>query len=62
MYKKLNDFHNKNTTFKKVSPQTKINEDLKESLGDLFSKLYYIYKERYNEEKKWFKYKIHKEL
>ena len=51
MYKKLNDFHNKNTTFKKVSPQTKINEDLKESLGDLFSKLYYIYKERYNEEK-----------
>ena len=40
---------------KKVSPQTKKHEDLKEKVtnnaGDLFNELYYIFKERYKEEK-----------
>ena len=54
MHKKLNDFHKKFTKFKNVSPQTKANEDLKEkvldNVGDLFNELYYIYKDKYNEE------------
>ena len=53
--KKRNNFHKRFTGFKKVSPQTKNNEDLKtkglDNAGDLFNDLYYIYKERYEEEK-----------
>ena len=55
MHKKQNNFHIKFTRFKNVSRQTKNNEDLKakvlENNGDLFNELYYIYKERYEEEK-----------
>ena len=54
MHKKLNDFHKKFTKLKNVSPQTKTNENLKEkvldNVGDLFNELYYIYKDKYNEE------------
>ena len=55
MHRKLNDFHKKFTELKKFPSQTKENEDLKEkvldNVGDLFNELYYIYKERYKEEK-----------
>ena len=55
MYKRLQIFYTKFTGPKKVSPQTKHNKDLKEKVldkaGDLLNELYYIYKERYNEEK-----------
>ena len=41
--------------FKKINPQSKEKEDLKEKVkdnaGDLFDELYYIYKERHGEEK-----------
>ena len=54
MHKKLNDFHKKFTKFKNVSPQTKTNENLKEkvlgNIGDLYNELYYIYKDKCNEE------------
>ena len=54
IHKKLNDFHKKFTKLKNVSPQTKTNEDLKEkfsdNVGDLFNELYYIYKDKNNEE------------
>ena len=47
-------FIKKVTKLKNVSPQTKTNEDLKEkvldNVGDLFNELYYIYKDKYNEE------------
>ena len=40
---------------KKFNPQTKEEKDLKEKIkdnaGDIFNELYYIYKERYSEEK-----------
>ena len=52
MYKKLNDLKKK---FKAVNPQTNKNEVLKpkvlDNAGDLFNELYYIYKDRCNEEK-----------
>ena len=55
MHEKLNDFHKKFTGLKKLTPQTKENEDLKvkvlDNVGDLFNELYYTYKERYKEEK-----------
>ena len=55
MHEKLNDFHKKLTKFKNVNPQRKENEDLKAkvlgNVGGLFNDLYYIYKERYEEEK-----------
>ena len=54
MYKKLNAFHKKFTKLKNVITQTKTNENLKEkvldNVGNLFKELYYIYKDRYNEE------------
>ena len=54
MHKKLNDFHKKFTKLKNVSPQTKTSQDLKkkvfDNVGDLFNELYYIYKDKYNEE------------
>ena len=59
MHKKLNDFHKKFTIFKKLNPQTKekeyLEEKVKDNAGDLFIELYYIYKERYSEEKNWYK-------
>ena len=55
MHKKLNDFHKKFTKFKDFNPRAKENEDLKakvlDNVGDLFNDLYYIYKERYEEER-----------
>ena len=55
MHKRLNDFHKKCIKLKGVNPQTKANEDLKEKVldnaGDIFNELYYIYKEKYEEEK-----------
>ena len=66
MHKKLNDFHKKFTIFKKLNPQTKekeyLEEKVKDNAGDLFIELYYIYKERYSEEKTWLKYKRHREI
>ena len=54
MHKKLNDFHKEFAKLKNVSPQTKTNQNLKEkvlnNVGDLFNELYYIYKDKYNEE------------
>ena len=54
MYKKLNDFK-KNNTIKAVDPQTDENKVSKpkilDNVGDLFNELYYIYKNKYNEEK-----------
>ena len=55
MYKKLNDFLKKINRLKNVTPQTDENKVLKlnvlDDTGDVFNKLYYIYKDKYNEEK-----------
>ena len=53
MHKKLKNFHKKFNDLKNVTPQTKANKDKKvlENAGDLYNELYYIYKEKYNEEK-----------
>ena len=55
MYKRLNDFQKRFNKLKNVTPQTYENKDLQEKvlndIGDLFNELYYIYKDRYNEEK-----------
>ena len=55
MHKRLNDFHKKTIKFKGVDPQTEANEDLKakvlDNAGDIFNELYYIYKEKHEEEK-----------
>ena len=54
MHKKLKDFHKKLTKLKNVFPQTEANKNLKEkvsdNVGDLFNELYYIYKDKCNEE------------
>ena len=54
MYKKLNDLKKINK-LKAVDPQTNENKVLKpkvlDNVGDLFNELYYIYKDKYNEEK-----------
>ena len=55
MHKKLNDFKKRFNKLKAVDPQTDENKVLKpkvlDNVGDLFSELYYIYKNKYNEEK-----------
>ena len=55
MYKKLNDFKRRFNRLKTVNPQTDNNEVLKQKVlddvGYLFNKLYYIYKDKYSEEK-----------
>ena len=55
MYKKLNDFKNRFNKLNAVDPQTNENKVLKpkvlDNVGDLFNDLYYIYKDKYNEEK-----------
>ena len=55
MYKKLNDFNKKINKLKAVDPQTDENKVLQpkvlDNVGDLFNELYYIYKDKYNEEK-----------
>ena len=54
MHKKLKNFHKKITNLKNVAPRTEANKNRKEkvldSVGDLFCELYYIYKNKYNEE------------
>ena len=54
MYKKLNDFLKKFNKLKAVDPETNENIVLKpkslNNVGDLFNELYYIYKDKYNEE------------
>ena len=55
MYKKLNDFNKKINKLKAVDPQTDENKVLQpkvlDNVGDLFNELYYIYKDKYNEER-----------
>ena len=55
MHKRLNDFHKKIIKLKGVNPQTEANKDLKAKVLDnaeyIFNELYYIYKEKYEEEK-----------
>ena len=55
MHKKLNDFKKRFNKLKAVDPQTDENKVLKpkvlDNVGDLFNELYYIYKDKYNEEK-----------
>ena len=52
--KKLDNFHKIFTKLKKVIPQEDTNKNLKEKVldnaGDLCNELYYIYKDKYNEE------------
>ena len=55
MFKKLNDFKKRFNKLKTVDPQTNENKALRpkvlDNVGDLFNELYYIYKDKYNEEK-----------
>ena len=55
LHKRLNDFHKNFIKLKGVNPQTKANEDLKakvlDSAEDIVNEMYYIYKEKYEEEK-----------
>ena len=55
MNKRLNDFKKRFNRFKNINPQTDENKVLKpkvlDDAEDLFNKLYYIYKDKYNEEK-----------
>ena len=55
MHKKLNDFKKRFNKLKAVDPQTDENKVLKpkvlDNVRDLFNELYYIYKDKYNEEK-----------
>ena len=55
IFKKLNDFKKKFNKLKTVDPQTKENKVLKtkvlDNVGDLFNELYYVNKDKYNEEK-----------
>ena len=55
MHKKPNDFFKKINKLKTVDPQTDENKVLKPkgfgNVGDLFDELYYIYKDKYHEEK-----------
>ena len=55
MYKRLNDFKKIFNKLKIVNPQTDENKNLQkkvlDDVGDLFNELYYIYKDKYSEEK-----------
>ena len=55
MYKKQNDFKERFNKLKAVDPQTNENKVLKpkvlDNVRDLFNDPYYIYKDKYNEEK-----------
>ena len=55
IFKKLNDFKKKFNKLKTVDPQTKENKVLKtkvsDNVGDLFNELYYVNKDKYNQEK-----------
>ena len=55
MFKKLNDFKKRFNKLKTVNPQTDKNKELKskvlDNVGDFSNELYYVYKDKYNEEK-----------
>ena len=55
MHKKLNDFKKRFNKFKVVNSHSDENKVLQpkvlDNVGDLFNELYYIYKDKYNEEK-----------
>ena len=55
MYKRPNDFQKRFNKLKVINPQTDENKNLKKKVlndvVDLFNELYYIYKDKYNEEK-----------
>ena len=55
MYKKLNNLKKRFNKLKTVDPQTNEIKALKpkvlDNVGDFFNELYYIYKDKYNEEK-----------
>ena len=55
MYKRLTDCRKRLNKLKTVNPQTDANKVLREKVlddvGDLFIELYYIYKDKYNQEK-----------
>ena len=55
MFKKLNDIKKRFNKLKTVVPQTNENKVLNpkvlDNVGDLFNELYYVYKDKYNEEK-----------
>ena len=55
LFKKLNDFKKRFNKLKNVEPQENENKVLKpkvlDNVGDLFNELYYIYKDKYKEEK-----------
>ena len=55
MHKKLKNFHKKFTDLKNVTPRIGPDKNLEEKVlddaVDLFIDLYYIYKDKYNEEK-----------
>ena len=54
MHKTLKNFHKRFTNLKNVTPRTRDKENLKSKVlidaGDLYNDLYYIYKDKYNEE------------
>ena len=55
MFKKLNDFKKRFNKLKTVDQQTNENKVLKpkvlDNVGDLFNELYFVYKDKYNDEK-----------
>ena len=55
MYKRPNDFQKRFNKLKVINPQTDENKNLKKKVlndvVDLFNELYYVYKDKYNEEK-----------
>ena len=66
MQKRLHNFHKRFTKLKSVNPQIEANDDLKakvlDNVGDIFNELYYIYKEKYEEEKDALNEKTHRKL
>ena len=53
MFNLMREYHNKITSLNNLIPQTENNEELKQKVltnaGDIYNKLYYIYKSKYNE-------------
>ena len=55
MHKKVTDFRKRFNRLKTVKPKTDENKNQQEKVlddvGDLFNELYYVYKDKYSEEK-----------
>ena len=66
MYKRLYHFKKRFNRLKTVNPQTGENKNLQkqvlDDVGDLFNELYYIYKDKYSEEKDGLNTKAKKKL